>query len=302
VNTEVSRRWRGHAWVRGGLLTRPLRVVFAGAAYHVSARGACAEPVFRADEDRERFVAILQRVADRYHLVCHAYCLMEDHYHLLLETPEGNLSRAMRQVNGVYGQYFSRRYRRRGPVLGGRFKSQVVEKDPFLLEVARHVVLSPVRAGLVAEPADWRWSSYRATAGEDPVPPFLAAGWLLALLGGQTLVEARQRYRSFIREGLTDGEASVDWLERPLILGRPAFEESLRPCLHDTAFSRKMAVKSRRSPPPLEDLVRESLPRDVRNARICEAHCRHGYTMKAIADHLNLHYSTVSRIVTAAEM
>ncbi len=302
MNTGISRKWRGHAGVCDGFMTRPLRVEFAGAAYHVSARGVGAEPVFPADEDRERFLEILQRVADRYHLVCHAYCLINDHYHLLLETPEGNLSRAMRQVNGVYGQYFSRRYRRPGRVLGGRFKSQVVEKDPFLLEVARHVVFCPVRAGLVAEPADWRWSSYRATAGEAPVPPFLAAGWLLGLLGGQTLVEARQRYRSFIREGLADGEGSVEGLERPLILGRPAFEESLRSCLHDPVFSRKMAVKSRRSPPPLEDLLRESSPRDVRNARICEAHCRHGYTMKAIADHLNLHYSTVSRIVTAAEM
>jgi putative transposase len=227
---------------------------------------------------------------------------MDGHYHLLLETPEGNLSRAMRQVNGVYGQYFSRRYRRPGRVLGGRFKSQVVEQGTFLLEVARHVVLSPVRAGLVAEPADWRWSSYRATAGEEPVPSFLAAGWLLGLLGGRTLVEARERYRAFIREGLDEGETSVEGLERPLILGRPAFEESLRPCLHDPAFSRKMAVKNRRLPPPLEDLLRESSPRDVRNARIFEAYCRHGYTMKAIADHLNLHYSTVSRIVTAVEM
>jgi hypothetical protein len=178
----------------------------------------------------------------------------------------------------------------------------VVEKDAFLLKVARYVVFCPVRAELVAEPADWRWSSYRATAGEGPVPPFLAAGWLLGVLGGQTLVEARQRYRSFIREGLADAEGSVDGLDRPFILGRPAFEESLRPCLHDSAFSRKIAVENRRSPPPLEDLLRESSPRDVRNTRICEAHCRHGYTMKAIADHLNLHYSTVSRILTAAEM
>lgn len=283
-------------------MARPLRVEFAGAAYHVTARGAGAEPVFPADEDRERFLEILQRVADRYHLVCYAYCLMNDHYRLLLETPEANLSRAMRQVNGVYGQYFSRRYQKPGPVLGGRFKSQVVEQDVFLLEVARYVVLSPVRAGLVAEPADWRWSSYRATAGEALVPPFLAAEWLLGLLGGQTLPEARERYRPFIREGLEEGEASVEGLERPLILGRPAFEESLRPCLHDSEFSRRIAVEGRRAPPPLEDLLRESSPRDVRNSRICEAHCRHGYTMKAIADHLNLHYSTVSRIVTAAEM
>jgi REP element-mobilizing transposase RayT len=281
-------------------MSRPLRVAFAGAAYLVSARGAGAAPIFRSDEDRKRFLGILESAADRYHLLCHAYCLMDDRYFLLLETPEGSLSRAMRQLNGVYGQYVCRQRGRPGPVLDGRFRSQLVEKDAWLLELARYVVLVPARAGLVTDPAKWHWSSYRATAGEAPVPGFLAAGWLLSLVGGDTVAEARRKYRSFIRKGLEEGTGTPAGLGRAPILGTAAFAESLRPFLHDSA--RAIAVRKRRAVrPPLENLLHESLPRDVRNARILEAYRRHGYTMQAIADRLRLHYSTVSRIVTAAE-
>jgi len=280
-----------------------LRVAFAGAAYLVSARGAGDAPIFRSDEDRERFLGILESAADRYHLLCHAYCLMEDRYFLLLETPEGGLSRAMRQLNGVYGQYVCRRQGRPGPVLDGRFRSQLIEKDSWLLELARYVVLVPARAGLVTDPAKWHWSSYRATAGEAPVPGFLAAGWLLSLVGGETVAEARRRYRSFIRGGLQEGTTTPVGFGRDPILGTEAFAKSLRPCLHDSALARAIAVGKRRaSRPPLQELLHASLPRSVRNARILEAYRRHGYTMQAIADRLALHYSTVSRIVTAAEM
>jgi putative transposase len=279
-----------------------MRVAFAGAAYLVSARGAGDAPIFRSDEDRERFLGILESAADRSHLLCHAYCLMEDRYFLLLETPEGTLSRAMRQLNGVYGQYVCRQRGRSGPVLNGRFRSQLVEKDAWLLELARDVVLAPARAGLVTDPAKWHWSSYRATAGEAPVPGFLAAGWLLSLIGGETVAEARRKYRSFVRSGLEEGTTTIAGLGRAPILGTAAFAESLRPCLHDAALARAIAVGKRHARrPPLEDLLHESLPRDVRNARILEAYRRHGYTMQAIADRLALHYSTVSRIVTAAE-
>lgn len=282
-------------------MSRPLRVEFPGAVYHITARGAADEAIFLTNEDRERFLAILASVADRYHILCHAYCLMDDQYNLLVETPQANLSRAMRQLNGVYGHDFSRRHRRPGQVLGGRYKAQVVEKDSYLLEFARYVVLAPVRAGLVSDPAKWRWSSYAATAGEAPVPPFLVAGWLLALLGGKTSSAARAHYKAFVGKGLKEDKDSLARLEGRPIVGREAFEESLGPALHDRALSRKVSMKKRRAPPPLGDLLDADSPREVRNARISEAYRRHGYTMKAIADHLRLHYSTVSRIVSASE-
>jgi hypothetical protein len=187
-------------------------------------------------------------------------------------------------------------------VLDGRFRSQLIEKDAWLLELARYVVLAPARAALVSDPSEWRWSSYRATAGEAPVPGFLAAGWVLSVVGGKTVAEARQKYRSFVRKGLEEGTAAPAGLGRAPILGTAAFAESLRPCLHDSALSRAIAVGKRPGPrPPLKNLLRESSPGGVRNARILAAYRRHGYTMQAIADHLDLHYSTVSRIVTAAE-
>jgi putative transposase len=280
-------------------MARPLRVEFPGAVYHVTSRGACDEAIFLTDEDRKTFLKTLASVADRYRVLCHAYCLLDDQYHLLLETPEANLSRSMRQLNGVYGHDFSRRHRRPGQVLGGRYKAQVVEKDSDLLEFARYVVLAPVRAGLVADPAKWRWSSYAATAGEAPVPPFLETDWLLALLGGKTPSAAHANYKSFVARGLREDKDALAGLEGRPIVGGEAFAESLEPCLHDLAQSRKVAKKRRA--PPLSGLLGRSSPPEVRNARICEAYRRHGYTMKAIADYLHLHYSTVSRIVSAAE-
>ncbi len=281
-------------------MARPLRVEFPGAVYHITAHGACDEAIFLTDEDRRQFLKTVASVADRYHVLCHAYCLLDDQYHLLIETPEANLSRSMRQLNGVYGHDFSRRHRRPGQVIGGRFKAQVVEKDSYLLEFARYVVLAPVRAGLVSDPAKWRWSSYAATAGEAPVPPFLAADWVLALLGAESPAVAHARYKTFVAKGIDEDRDSLARLEGRPIVGGEAFEESLEPALHDAALSRKMGIRKRR-PPPLSTLLQRNSPREGRNTRIFEAYRCHGYTMKAIADYLRLHYSTVSRIIAAAE-
>ncbi len=131
-------------------MARPLRAQFPGAVYHVVARGNGRRWIFGGDEDRRKFLAVLGNVADRYHVLCHAYCLMGNHYHLMLETPEGNLARAMRQLDGVYGQYFSRRHRRPGHLLGGRYKARVVEKESYLLELCCYVVL--ITSGFIILP------------------------------------------------------------------------------------------------------------------------------------------------------
>src|SRR5713226_7729566 len=146
-------------------MARPLRLQFPGGIYHVTSRGNDRRPIFEDDDDRARFLIVLASVVARYHVLCHAYCLMDNHCHLLLETPEANLSRAMRQLNGVYSQAFNRRHRRPGHVLEGRFHAQVVDKDVYLRTVCRYIVLNTVRAGLVTPPRQWLWSSYGATAG-----------------------------------------------------------------------------------------------------------------------------------------
>jgi REP element-mobilizing transposase RayT len=145
-------------------MARPLRLEFAGATYHVTARGDGREDIYLSDADRRLFLAVLGSVAERFNWTIHAYCLMSNHYHLLVETPEGNLSKGMRQLNGVYTQDFNRTHHRVGHVFQGRYKAILVEKEAYLLELVRYVVLNPVRAGMVRTPGEWPWSSYRATS------------------------------------------------------------------------------------------------------------------------------------------
>ena len=152
-----------------------MRIEFRGAVYHVTSRGNTRQAIFRDDIDRIDFLEVLYSVVKRFNFIVHAYCMMRNHYHLLIETPDGNLSQGMRQLNGVYTQRFNRRHNRVGHVLQGRYKAILVEKNSYLLELARYVVLNPVRAaGIVKSPGDWKWSSYRATAGyEKAIPCFI---------------------------------------------------------------------------------------------------------------------------------
>ena len=154
-------------------MAKPLRIEYEGAVYHVTARGNARNKIFADDRDREIFLAILGIVVKRYNWLCHAYCLMDNHYHVLIETPDANLSRRMRQINGIYTQRYSRRHHRPGHVFQGRYKAILAQKDNYLLELSRYVVLNPVRIGIVKRPQDWAWSSYRATAGFKEVPQYL---------------------------------------------------------------------------------------------------------------------------------
>jgi REP element-mobilizing transposase RayT len=151
-------------------MARPLRLEFPGAVYHLTSRGNARQKIFFTDADRELFLSTLSGVVRRYHWICHAYCLMANHYHLLIETPKANLSIGMRQLNGIYTQSFNRRHHRVGHLFQGRFKAIVVEKEAHLLELCRYVVLNPVRVKGGASARSWKWSSYRATAGRSSVP------------------------------------------------------------------------------------------------------------------------------------
>ena len=163
-------------------MARPLRIEYDGALYHVTSRGNERKAIFRDDTDRELFLATLFRVTERFHWICHAYCLMNNHYHLVIETPDGNLSKGMRQLNGVYTQAFNRRHRRVGHLFQGRFKGILVQKESHFLEVCRYVVLNPVRAKAVDHPRLWAWSSYRATGGLATIPRCLTVDEILAIL------------------------------------------------------------------------------------------------------------------------
>ena len=150
-------------------MARPLRIEFAGALYHVTARGNARQDIYEDDDDRRIFLKYLARVCDRHEWLCHAYCLMPNHYHLLVETGKPTLSKGMMYLNGVYTQYYNRQHARVGHLFQGRFKAVLVEKDAYLLELSRYIVLNPVR-GVAKLAKGWLWSSYRATAGLAPSP------------------------------------------------------------------------------------------------------------------------------------
>ena len=181
-------------------MSRPLRIEFAGALYHITARGNERRAIYRGEEDNTRFLDILSTCCDRFHWLCHAYCLMGNHYHLLLETQLPNLSTGMRHLNGEYSRQFNAAHRRVGHLFQGRFKSILVEKEAYLLELARYIVLNPVRAEMVRNPQEWPWSSYRSTAGMIGPHACLTTDWLLAYFS-RSRIDACLRYRTFVSEG-----------------------------------------------------------------------------------------------------
>ncbi len=281
-------------------MARPLRLEFEGALYHLTARGNAGRAIFLDDDDRLRFLDTLAEVVDRFGWICHGYCLMTDHYHLLVETPQPNLSRGMQQLNGVYTQAFNRRHRLGGHVLQGRFKSVIVEKESYLLELARYVVLNPVRAKLVRRPRRWPWSSYRATAGQAATPDFLTVDWILAQFG-----EARKRAQAAYRRFVLRGRGLTVWdeLRGGMLLGREQFVEELRPLLQDRARAEAIPKAERLlGRPPLEALFKGIKgDKERRNRKIHEAVREHGYTLSQVGEVVGLHYSTVSRIVKKLE-
>jgi len=276
-------------------MARPLRIEFEGAVYHITSRGNAGEDIYLADADRTLFLKIFADAVDRYRWHCHAYCLMSNHYHLLIETPEANLSRGMRHLNGVYTQSFNREHKRMGHIFQGRFKAVLVEKESHLLEVARYIVLNPVRAQMAKHPRDWTWSSYRATAGETQPLPFLTLDWLLEQFGTQRK-RAFLAYRKFVKQGR--GVSIWDDLQGGALLGTEPFMKQMRPRLRDASASQEITRTERLLGHPSLDQIFEGTQGNpsLRDRRIYEASRLHGYTLVQIQEHLGLHYSTISRI------
>ena len=281
-------------------MARPLRLEYPGALYHVTSRGNAKSDIYLDDGDRRIFLRTLGATVTRQHWLLHAFCLMGNHYHLLIETPEPNLSRGMHRLNGAYSQCFNRRHQRVGHVLQGRFTAILVERETHLLELARYVPLNPVRAGFVSSAEAWPWSSYRATAGIEPSPPWLSATAVLEYFGGEAEA-ARQRFQRFVRDGLS---ADPPWtaLQGQVFLGSPQFAERMSQALAPTTVSHEIRRGDRLAGrPTLARLLPGTADRDQRNAAIIEAHTVHGYSLAEIARYLGLHYSTVSRIANAAD-
>jgi putative transposase len=200
-------------------MPRPLRTDYPGATHHIYVRGVARSLVAVDEADFLRAHDLLERAVSRFDLVCHAWCFLPNHSHLLLTSQEGNVSSAMQWLGSCIAQAFNHRHERSGHLYQGRFGSKLVEDDGYFLELARYVALNPPRAGLCAAPGDWRWSSYSATAGLHVPPRFLDAGAVLALLGSESA------YVDWVAAGID--EASLDEYGVPRPPPRPTLDELL---------------------------------------------------------------------------
>jgi len=281
-------------------MARPLRIEYDGALYHVTSRGNERKPIFKDDGDRELFLTTLWQVSERFHWLCHAYCLMGNHYHLVIETPDGNLSKGMRQLNGVYTQAFNRRHHRVGHLFQGRFKGILVQKESHYLEVCRYVVLNPVRAKAVKQPREWAWSSYRATGGLAAVPRCLKIEEILSHFG-QRRGPAQQKYREYVGEGIA-GATIWENLEAQSLLGLEGFADALRGHVTGKETVREIPkgqrLIGRASLKKLFDKAGKG--KALRDRVISNAVNEHGYSQMEVARHLKLHYSTISRLIKSA--
>jgi REP element-mobilizing transposase RayT len=235
-------------------LARPLRLEFPGAIWHVTSRGNEKGAIFRDSSDRKAFLQVLAKVVDRFHWRVHAFVLMGNHYHLLMETPEPTLSRGMRELNGIYTQRFNKRHERVGHLMQGRFKGILVEKESHLLELTRYVVLNPVRAGLVGLPALWRWSNYRATAGLEAPPEWLDVAWTLGQFARDESL-GRQRYQEFVAVGLSNPTRPFDAVRGQIFLGSETFWRTTHAHAAGTTLSEEFPQAQRLRPRPSIDRV-----------------------------------------------
>lgn len=278
-------------------MARPLRVEYDGAVYHVTSRGNARKPIYKDDKDRITFLDILHQVNKRYNWLCHAYCLMKNHYHLILETPDGNLSQGMRQLNGVYTQAFNKKHGRVGHVYQGRYKAILIQKESHLLEVCRYVVLNPVRAKLLEKPAEWRWSSYTATSGKGKPHSCLTTDWVLGQFSRKRK-HAERAYREFVQAGVGKRDVWKD-LKGQSILGEDGFVENLLDYVKGYKEIQEIPKMQRYiDRPDLDEIFRkkELSDKKKRNIRIIEAVERYGYSQREIARYFGMHYASISRL------
>jgi REP element-mobilizing transposase RayT len=216
-------------------MARPLRVEYPGAYYHVINRGNAGEKIFKNKRDKEKFLEYLALAVDRFSIVVHTYCLMDNHYHLLLQTQEANLSKSIQWLNVSYATYFNRKRQRSGHLFQGRFKAILVDADNYLAQLSRYIHLNPVQAKIVASPDEFLWSSYQAFTGTIKIPAWLTTGEILSQFGKRKKT-AIKHYRSFVEEldiatlenpgketfgGLILGDASfINWVQSTFLASK----------------------------------------------------------------------------------
>jgi putative transposase len=281
-------------------MARPLRIECPGALYHITSRGNEQKDVFKSRRDREQFLSYLESAVERYGAVVHAYCLMNNHYHLLLETPEGNLSQIMRHINGAYTTYFNVKRTRHGHLFQGRYKAILVDADAYATELSRYIHLNPVRVGLAARPEDHEWSSYRQYVGLARPAKWLTTHFILGYLNSG---DAAAAYRKFVDDPLHEElESPLKHVVASTVLGSPDFvREISRHHLAEKQPDRNVPAVKRLNRPTLQELLsviekelgeQESLKRNV---SIYFCHRYSGARLREIGERFGLSDAAVSQ-------
>jgi REP element-mobilizing transposase RayT len=278
-------------------MARGLRIDVPNGIYHAMARGNRKGLIFENIDDRIRFREILAEAAERYGVQVVEECQMGNHYHMVVRTPFANLSDFMQFLNGCFAQDSNWRHARSGHLFGGRFKSILIDTEPYLRAAVSYVVLNPVAGGLVASPADWNWSSFRANAGIEEPPSYLWLDWLDSAFPAATRSESQAKYRAYM---LSPAPVDVDeWFARPAV-GSDSFVASVREQINLTMYQAAVPRSYRAlHRPPLETVLPRHKQTPERDSAILRAHVVHAYTIAEIARYLHMHPSSLSRSVSA---
>lgn len=282
-------------------MARPLRIEYPGAFYHVTSRGNEQKDIFKSRKDREKFLEYLVSATERYGAVIHAYCLMSNHYHLLLETPAGNLSEIMRHINGAYTTYFNVKRKRAGHLFQGRYKAILVEADEYLAELSRYIHLNPVTAGIAERAEQYQWSSYQAYAGQSTAPQWLKTGFILGCFANKE-ADARRKYRSFVADMIgKEYENPLSKTFGSAILGSVDFVTAISSAhvkgKEDTNIPALRHFVSRPSPEQIMNEAKAEFADDEtlrRQASIYLCHKYSGMRLKEIGEHFNVRDTGIS--------
>lgn len=285
-------------------MTRPLRIDFPGAVYHVTSRGDRREVIYADDGDRALFLTVLATALQRCQASALAYCLMSNHYHLVLQTQEANLSQLMRQVNGVYTQAFNRRHGLTGHLFQGRFKAILVDSDAYLMALCQYAELNPVRARMVESAEQWSWSSYLAHTGKAAAPDWLDASALASFVlqrEAQTVADFAEAARLYEKAVQLEPPQNIwnDGLRQQIYLGDEDFVHRMQARVdakrkHDADIPKTQRARLR----TLAEWLQVSPSRE---AALRAAHVEWGIPMTDLARQLDLSVARVSQLIKRAE-
>jgi len=284
-------------------MSRALRVQYPGAFYHITNRGNAKQKIFLNKDDYQSFLDTIAAVLRRYNWICYSYCLMPNHYHLLIKTLDPNLSDGMRQLNGDYTQSFNIKHNRVGHLFQGRFKSSLIDQETYYFEVMRYIALNPVRAKLTTTPYAWAWSSYRHLIYGNNNLEYLNTKIALEEYS-KNFTNAKQLYKDNVNLKIKE-ETSWEKLGNRAVIGSDEFMNKIKQFLNQTRNVKEISKKERFINRPILDKIfnKEKLIIKIqRDKLVYQAYLDYGYSLSEIGRYLNLHYSTISKIVKKMEV